>query len=56
MVFLVLTDLEQIDVDNDSNKIPAMIIHGYEVHEEEDFNTLNPGGLMDDTILSVMLS
>ena len=55
MVFLVLTDLEQIDVDNDSNKIPAMIIHGYEVHEE-DFNTLNPGGLMDNTILSVMLS
>ena len=54
MLFLVLTDLEQIDIDNDSNNIPAMVIHGYDVHEE-DINTLNPEGLINDTILSVML-
>lgn len=50
----MLTDLELIDVDHGPPKVPAMVIHGYDVHEE-DINTMNPGELINDTILSVML-
>ena len=35
-------------------KIPALVIHGYDVREE-DIHTIEPGELINDTILSVML-
>lgn len=40
--------------ENRTPKIPAMVIHGYDVHEE-DIDTMNPEELINDTILSVML-
>jgi Ulp1 family protease len=48
----MLADLEQINVEDP--KMPAMVINGYDVHEE-DINTMTPGELINDTILSVML-
>ena len=35
-------------------KIPAKVIHGYDVREE-DIDTIEPGELINGTILSVML-
>lgn len=35
-------------------KIPAMVVHGYDVYQE-DIDTMNPEELINDTILSVML-
>ena len=35
-------------------KIPAMVMHGYDVREE-DIDMIEPGELINDTILSVML-
>ena len=35
-------------------KIPAIVIHGYDVREE-DIDTIESGELINDTILSVML-